>query len=269
MEIKKILDRLRSALGRKALFLVLDRDGTLTAIVSRPEHSKIPDRVTTAILALANLPGVAVAILSARGCTALMNDFAGDSIILGGNYGLEVYLPRDHHFVHPVALHTEPVICQLKEELTDLVTSQTQCILEDHVYSLCLHWHLTPASLRAAVHEKIRDLKQRFTTVYFQSMPTSYEIHPPYDWDKSYGMEQIQMLTGFNPGSHLYLYIGDTTSDEPAFRWVNTRGGISVRVGRLDQSNAAFQLATPGQVGELLGRLYSLIGEITHRETSS
>lgn len=259
MTISDVIGLIKEALQNRHLFVVLDRDGTLTPIVEDPARSRIDQSTLNSIFALADSATADVAILSARGCVGLKNDFGEDRLILAGNYGIEIFRRDNIDFVHPTARHAEPRLIELKKELSDLTNSNVKAILEDHIYSLCLHWHTTPPEHLKKVHKRFTELKEKYLHLDFKAMPTSYEVQPPIDWDKSFGIEQLQMETGYSPDEVLYLYAGDTDSDEPAFRWVNLRGGISIRVGQSPATHARFRLSSPGEVTQLLAEIVRLI----------
>jgi trehalose 6-phosphate phosphatase len=259
MNVTDVIGLINELLQGRHLFVVLDRDGTLTPIVQDPDQSRIDESILDSIFALADFPTVDVAILSARGCIGLKNDFGDDRLILAGNYGIEIFRADDIDFVHPTAHHAEPRLQEVKAALIDLTGADTNAMLEDHIYSLCLHWHLTPEDHLDKVHDRIASLKKKYCHLDFKDMPTSYEVQPPIDWDKSFGIEQLQLITGYSPDESLYLYAGDTDSDEPAFRWVNLHGGITVRVGETEKTHARFRLSSPDQVGQLLSQLITLI----------
>ena len=81
----------------QTLFLLLDYDGTMTPIVSRPELALCPSEVKRHLEELRDLPGVYVAIISGRSLEDLREKVGVSNIIYVGNHGLEIEYPNGRH----------------------------------------------------------------------------------------------------------------------------------------------------------------------------
>jgi trehalose-6-phosphatase len=104
----------------------------------------------------------------------------------------------------------------------------------------------------------VSELKHSFPKLIFRSLSTSYEIWPPLKWDKACGLDEIERILQINWQNWLPLYAGDSSSDEAAFAWVNNRQGISLHIGRDNKSGARFQIESPDDMAQFLGKLVKL-----------
>jgi trehalose 6-phosphate phosphatase len=256
--VNTLINKIKPALARATWFIALDRDGTLVPIVDEPARAIVTDAVRRVVTDLAAEPGVRVAVVSARGTRRLAADFDPGRVVLAGSYGLEILFPGGAKFVHPAASAAVPQLGAVKQEIQRLLPYETGVILEDHGVSLCLHWHCVEPDRQALVHDIASRLKQAFPEVWFKTMPTSYEVQPPVEWDKGRALDEIESRLGMDSTSTAYVYAGDSDSDEVAFQWVNARGGVSIRVGAPLPTNASLQLDEPADLEELLRDLLSL-----------
>jgi trehalose 6-phosphate phosphatase len=238
------------------LFVALDRDGTLVPYADRSEEAIMTEAVRQIIDDLAALPNLVLAIVSARGIVDLKNDLLDPGVILAGNYGLEILFANGQLEIQPGATKAGPLLEQVRLKLTELAKELSGSILEDHIYSLCFHWHLVAEEQRPYLHSFFANFKDQLdSSIYMKVLPTSYEFVPNLDWDKSHALQRITDYLGLTPHSCLNLYIGDTESDEPAFTWVNRYSGVSIRVGTQIKTAANFVLPAPKNVAHFLKRL--------------
>jgi trehalose-6-phosphatase len=215
------------------MFIALDRDGTLVPYTARPDEAIMPESTRQIIADLAGLPGVSVAIVSARGVRRLQEDLLDSRVILAGNYGLEIRFADGSEEINPQAKAAAPLLSKVRQRLSEQLKGVSNTILEDDIYSLCLHWHLVPP-------------------IAMITLPTSYEFMPNITWNKGHAMARIASQLSLAPGACLNVYIGDTETDEPAIIWVNCNGGISIRVGSNIATNAQYILANTGNVANFL-----------------
>lgn len=248
--------------AQRPLLLAVDRDGTLVPISDDPEEAVVPHAVKDQLRLLASFSMVTVAAVSARPVEKLASDFGEGALILAGNYGLEISFPDGKWDIQGSALDARPDLVKVKKELLNQQFAELGVILEDHLYTLCAHWHLVKLENQAAVHNTIAELAARTEGVKLIRRPTSYEFFPPMEWDKAHALERIYKDLH---EAYLPVYFGDSDADECAFDWVNKHGGISVRVGPIEpQSCARFNVESPSAVHQILDRLADLL--IVHEQ---
>ncbi len=247
-------------LAVEPLFIGLDRDGTLVPIFAEQSLAVLDERVRLAIDQLTACSKTTVAIVSARSTTRLKQDCFPLRTILAGNYGLEMCFSDGSAHIQKEALAALPQLRRLRQIIAEELESILPVSTDDHVLSLCLHYHFVPESERQVVHLKILELSRQFADLHFRALPTSYEVLPPLAWNKADSLSWIAGKFGFTAESTCFLYIGDSEADEPAFRWCNQSGGISILVNRSkpEGSAAKYRLASTGQVLAFLQYLTSI-----------
>lgn len=232
--MSELLRQVDALLEFDRLLIALDRDGTLVPYANRPEEAIVTDSLRRLMADLCARRGVSVAVLSARSAAQLRGDFDGTGVVLAGNYGMEVVLADGTECIQPYALNAVPTLKEARDELSERIDLMGGSILEDHGYSLCLHWHNVEPARRDEVHRAVSFAADKYRDLRFRRLPTSYEVLPSLPWDKGFGLSFIDSSTarGASPDSKRgLLFAGDTESDTPAFLYVNDRKGVSIRVG--------------------------------------
>jgi trehalose 6-phosphate phosphatase len=240
------------ALKKDRWLIALDRDGTIVPYASRPEEAIVDDKLHGLISDLSTCPGVDVAIISARSSAQLKGDFDGAGVILAGNYGMEVLFPDGRECIQPHAIGAVASLKGARDELFQRVDADSGAILEDHGYSLCLHWHKVPLSRRDELHQAVLSIADHFVDLKFRRLPTSYEVLPSIPWDKGFGLSYIASTLSGPPENRLVFFAGDTEADSPAFTWTNEQGGISIRVGHGENLGAIYRVDRPQDLLDML-----------------
>lgn len=239
-------------------FLILDCDGTLVPIcetleeaVLHPSHKNLLNDVASHLIGR-------VAIVSARGLSRLMHEFDPQVFTLAGNYGLEISYPSGQKFVHPIAVHARLLMIEVAASIGKLILNLPSLILDNHGYSLCLHFHRLPLGQHAEMHEFVHRLEQQYATLEFRRLNTSYEVAPSVKWDKSSALDHIATHLALEVEDPLYIAFGDSEMDEPMFSWVNQRQGVSFKVGCRDGTDALGLMESPNDVFSFLDNLLLL-----------
>lgn len=249
------------------LLIGLDRDGTVVPYSERPEEAMVDAALYSLLRNLAEQPHTTICVISARSLAWLRSDFPDTKVVLAGNYGLEIEFPGGERLAHRESAALEPELSRVRDILAPLISSPYNAILEDHGLSLCLHWHTVPVEQRKYVFSVV----ERISTVaalhhlLCRVMPTSWEFVPKVHWHKGDALQAIDARlrpTHTDNGSEskadagrFYIFCGDTSGDEAAFRWVNDRDGISIKVGASDDTAARFVLPTPFELRAVLEQI--------------
>lgn len=244
--------------GRQSWLVAFDRDGTLAPITDNPEDSHVPATTRRLLLRLALEPSTTVAIVSARGLRSLLQDFDSSSLVLCGNYGLEMVFPGERLSTNSIAGAAQTSLNLVRSRIRALMGEVEGLIVDDHGLSICVHWHRVERKLRSQISEKLGEAVCDFTDLKLIPQPTSHEIMPNISWNKSFALEQVVHRLKLVPENTACIYFGDSAADEPAFEWVNYHGGLSVKVGREGDTCALYKLKSHEEMDEFIAGLVQI-----------
>ena len=252
----KVAPRLNRA---KHVLLLLDYDGTLTPIVSRPELAILDNKMRNLLISLQDSGRFSIGIISGRRLTEVKKLVRVKGIYYGGNHGLEIEGP-DIKFLHPSLSRFRPSLKQIKEALREKVKVVRGALLEDKGLTLSLHYRLVAGK----EVEKLKSAFNKICAPYVKKGRAKVtagkkvlELRPPIAWNKGKAVKAIGRIAK-KPGRNLIIYLGDNRTDEDAFRVLKGKG-VSIYVGRPKASGqAAFFLRDTQEVGEFLSRLVKL-----------
>jgi trehalose 6-phosphate phosphatase len=237
---------------------MLDFDGTLAPIVSRPEIAELPTEARQALDQLRSRGDVHLAIVSGRALADLRERVGIDGITYAGNHGLEIVGPRVSR-LHPEAAAARPHLERAAEELEPLLAEFPGAWLEDKGLTLSLHYRALAEEqvprLTAAVLERV----SRVRGLRLTHGKKVLEVRPKVDWHKGravlYLLEELRPPTG-TPA----LYFGDDTTDEDAFVALRDLGGagaegILIADPPVLTSAAGSHLRSPAELAQELAAL--------------
>ncbi len=224
METASLVAPLVAAAGRSAL--ILDVDGTLAPIVSRPELALVPPQTRGELRRLVRRYAL-VACLSGRPGEEASRLVGVDGIRVVGNHGLEL---------HPGA----EALAELVGAFRDRIDGRWP--VEDKRLSLSLHFREAPDESAAlailgeiAAEAEAAGLDARWGRKVL-------EIRPRAGVDK--GTAVRALIAG--AGARLALYAGDDTTDVDAFRGLREAGlerAVAVAVSSFEVAPALIEAA--------------------------
>jgi trehalose 6-phosphate phosphatase len=261
-DVNEIETALSLLMNADYLFVGLDRDGTIIPHRLNPLESVIDRELSEIINQLVKSSRVIVAIISARALDVLEQDFGRDDVILAGVYGLEISIPGRELIVQEVAQNVVGDVRQIRASLIDFTTPAMGAIMERDAYSIWLGWRAMSEKNRVSMVQAAKELTLRFPSMTLNLLDDGLEIVPRTDWDKSTALETIisEVIPIHRKCS--YIYAGDALADEPVFRWVNERGGLSIRVGDdAVESQATFKLKDIESARQFLRLICQLTAE--------
>ena len=239
------------------LFLLLDYDGTLCPIASRPDLAVCPPRVKPLLEKLRDSPKARVAIISGRALEDLKDKVRVEGIIYVGNHGLEVENPAGTHR-KKLSPARQNELKKIRGSLETDLEPIPGILFEDKGPILAVHYRNAPREFALRVQEEVEKALQPFPDRW-QSSPGKkiVEIRPNIDFDKGKTVKEI--LNRFPSVKLLSVYLGDDRSDEEAFRAMGSRG-ISIRVGSgAAPSSAHYFLRGPEEVSGFLRRCEEIL----------
>jgi len=248
----------RQRLNGVPLVVMLDVDGTLAPIVSRPDEAEVPRGTQHAVAALAVRPHVHVALVSGRSAGDARRMVAVSEVWVIGNHGSETVSPDGEETVDPRVAPFEGAMARALRELSRLLAHVPGVLVENKRWTLSVHYRLADErvvpQVEAAVQRVAHDLGLR---VHDGKMV--YEVRPPARVDKGTAVLALaQRLGGLADGAAL-LFAGDDRTDEDAFRALRLRAPHAVTIRVTDDvttpTAAEYRLANPAAVRTLLEEL--------------
>lgn len=233
---------LAATMAREPL-LAFDFDGTLAAIVARPDDARVTAAVARRLELLARrLP---VAIISGRGVEDVRGRLDFQPHFILGNHGAEDPL-AGQQFAPPSEL--QEIRARLHGHADELHANGV--VVEDKAYSIAVHYRLARDRQRAF------DLVTRLVSglgpevrVFGGKMVVN--LAPAQAPDKGQALARVVQRCG----AQAALFVGDDINDEAVF----ARGEpswLTVRIGRDDPgSKALFVLDSFGEVATMLDRM--------------
>lgn len=248
--------------GRKALALLLDFDGTLAPIVPVPEEASLPDPIHRTLERLAHGSEALVAVISGRGLEEIRRRVGIEGIVYAGNHGLEIAGPR-WAWTHPQAEESRPLVAEACARLGERLGAIPGVIIEDKQLTASVHYRLTPhpyiETVRMAVYE---EADRSAGALVVRQGKKVFELHPYVAWDKGRAVRWIlgRALGDRWPEEAAVIYVGDDRTDEDGFLALPDPA-VTVKVGANPASTAARYAARDvREVGEFLQQLASWLG---------
>ena len=129
----------------------------------------------------------------------------------------------------------------LRPQLLTLAAASTKVILEDKGHALAIHYRLEP-ELGDQIKNRVEELVQPFLSeLHVMHGKMVIEIKSRLA-DKGSAIRDFMSEAPFK--GRVPVFIGDDTTDEDGFAWVNENNGYSVRV--VDSAETAARYAIPG-----------------------
>jgi trehalose 6-phosphate phosphatase len=234
-----------------ALLVLLDYDGTLVGLRSRPELARLSSRRRGLLESLGRT--AVVAVVTGRRLAEAQQLVGIPSLGYIGNHGLEIAY-GNRTWVHPAAEKSGRDLRSALRRIRAGAEGLRGVIVEDKGVTAGIHYRLLEPSgvghLKGIVLEEIERRGGRLRATFGKKV---IEIRPDLDWDKGRGVLEFMRWLGPAVDRRL-IYIGDDRTDEDAFRAL--RGiGTTVLVGAAAWSAAEFRLPGVNQVWSLLGEL--------------
>ena len=212
--------------GAGGLVLGLDFDGTLAPIVEEHTEAALTDESRAALRRLADHPGVALGIVSGRALDDLIERVGVEGAVYAGNHGLELGYDGEWS-VHPAVEGITPEIDRVCAELDERLGDVPGYAVENKRVTATVHFRNTPEEHVPRVLEAVEAIVDGTDGLGVSEGKEIREVRPTVEWDKGRVME---LLAAAAPEGWPAMYVGDDTTDEDAFRAIQS-DGVGVRVG--------------------------------------
>lgn len=235
------------------VLVLLDYDGTLVPIRSRPDLAKMTDEQRATLEEL-NTGRLRLAMLSGRSVADLRARVDLPDIIYAGVFGSEMREPG-WHFIQPAARGLRGPIKVLAGRLRRHFEDIPGARVEDKGVGVCVHYRNVPDDHRVTFDRRVAEVRADCPPgMRWRHGQKSWEISALAPWNKG----KAALLLWRRLGKPYLLAFGDDVFDEATFRAVQGRGA-GVRVGR-GRSAARYRLADPAAVHHFLRRLADRAG---------
>lgn len=237
--------------SRERVLVAVDFDGTLAPFVVHPMDARPLPGGMDALRALAQSPGVTVAVVSGRQLEALAELTGvrpGEPIVLIGSHGAE--WSTGHDDGHLLDRTQQDLLATLTTEAEAVVARHEGARLERKPAAVAVHTrglppHLSSAALRAAA-----ELADRHPGAHPLPGKAVLELSV-----LTTGKGNALTTLAKESGADATCYIGDDVTDERAFAALDPAGGdVTIKVGEGDTA-AAFRVAEPADVLRVLREL--------------
>jgi trehalose 6-phosphate phosphatase len=241
---------LATALQRRPL-LAFDFDGTLAPIVARPADARVSVALARRLEKLSRrLP---VAVITGRSVEDVTRRLRFAPRYVVGNHGAE-----DPSAPAPAPLQQalEPLRERLRAEAAALDAAGVN--VEDKRFSIALHYRCArdPERAQTLITSLLHRPEERTRVFGGKRVVNVVANNAP---DKADAVLQLLQRTG----AGAVVYLGDDVNDEVVFERAQPHW-LTVRVGRDDpRSKAAFCLDSPAEVGIVLHKMLTTLGETT------
>lgn len=233
----------------KTIVLFLDFDGTLVRLRRKPKEVFLGKPAWRSLRRLAAHPRVTVCLISGRQLEDLRRRARVEGALYFGLHGWE----RSDGPANSL-----PNVRRLREVmrwLQDQVCNLAGIKVQDKGICFGVHYRTARNSAireaKALVEKALRRLGPDFRLMAGKKI---WEIYPQEMGSKG---KAAQDLLRQLPGRKLALYAGDDTTDETAFALLG--GGVTIRVGRFQATQAKFFLRGPAEVLSFLKRLEDVL----------
>ncbi len=177
----------------------------------------------------------AVALVSGRSIDNLDALFAPHRLPTAGLHGLERRSADGtiHKIEDPAGMD------ELRPQLLTLATASTKVIFEDKGHALAIHYRLE-SELGNEIRNRVEELTQPFSSDLHVMHGNMVSEVKPRLANKASAIRDFMGEPPFK--GRLSVFIGDDTTDEDGFAYVNELKGYSIRVGDSDETAARHNL---------------------------
>jgi trehalose 6-phosphate phosphatase len=231
------------------LALFLDVDGTLLELAPVPDAVQVFPATLDLLRQLTTCTDGAVALVSGRAISTLDALFQPLRMPAAGLHGFE-----RRNAAGGYSRHASPGGAQLERArrlLVDFTNGYPGLLLEDKEFALAVHYRAAP-ELAAEVERVITQIACRVQCgLEVQPGQRVMELRPA-GANKGAALGEFMREPPFQ--GRFAVMIGDDLTDESAFHWVNSAGGLSIAVNVSHPTVATARLASVQDVHAWLHR---------------
>lgn len=254
------IDKALKSGGR--IFLFLDYDGTLTAIVKDPLAAHLNPTTKKLLRQLSKKKNLVLGIISGRSLADIKKRVGVNNILYAGNHGLELLFKGKKTYTQEALLkQCLPTLNLAKRDLKRVLAGTKGVVFEDKGIIFAVHYRKVKKDL-----DRIRSIFKKIASPYLKNGKLKIttgkkvlEIRPNIPIDKFDAVNFFQKQLK-KKANEITIFIGDDLTDEDVFKRLG-KSDLGVRVGRKQNSFAKYFLKNPQEVEKLLIRILKVTGE--------
>lgn len=210
------------ASSRTSNALFLDFDGTLVDFADQPESVIVPPHLPVLLSELFKALDGAVALVSGRSIASVDSLLQLPFIPIAGGHGAEWRL---NGVAQAVELNSVDFLAAV--QLMTAFANSHDLLFENKLHSFALHFRQCP-ELKGEIDQFLANQIETFPDLRVIYGNCVREVQPR-GMDKGKAVARFMQTPPFS--GRQPIYIGDDTTDEDAFQWVNANRGWSFKVG--------------------------------------
>lgn len=243
------MDSILADIRSHGCVLMLDFDGVLAPLVERPSKARISPLARRSLVACAKK--MPVAVITGRPLADIEKRVGLKEIMYAGSHGVEWKIDGRIHR-HEISQNALSAFEMARRPLLQHAKLFPELFVEDSNYGLSFGYQLLSATQAAHFRIGATEIVEKFVRaggIRVRDNLRTFEITPMSEWTKGSCAQEIYHAT--RKGGALAVYIGDSLTDEDAFR-VFAGSGITFRVGESPTSLAQYYFKSRRGVNRFL-----------------
>ncbi|MBN2602991.1 MAG: trehalose-phosphatase [Candidatus Thermoplasmatota archaeon] len=249
------------------LLLFLDYDGTMVYFKEKPRDVKTPKQVKQVLTQLCKKQKFSIFIVTGRGIKEIKNLVDVKGICYAALHGLIVEFSDGTRKHWNPSKSDQKLIESIIKNAQIIFKKESGVLIEDKDYTVAFHYRMVPKDVKDKLIESFLDLVRKIDTLDRLDVLRGAEVIEvrPSNWNKGKFVEFIVDEFILNENV-LLIYIGDDTTDEDAFSYLNNKGiTVFVKNNEFRDTKAEYWVDNPKKVLEFL----KLISKDTSEKNTS
>lgn len=237
--------------------LFLDFDGTLSPLVTNPEHVRLPKRTKIILEKLHSLDKLHLTIVSGRALKDVKSRLNIDGISYSGNHGMEWEVEGRRSTVQ-IPSDTLQLLTVIRSKMLIISNNFQGTVVEDKTFSVAFHYRQAPLDKKSQIENILQttfDAYLRTGLVSLLFCKDTYDIRANKNWTKGHIVKHLLKQSMHKDSS--IIYIGDSETDEDAFKML--RDNITIKVGAPTDTMARYFLHDEKDVKKFLHWLFNTL----------
>ncbi|MFH1575495.1 MAG: trehalose-phosphatase [Candidatus Nealsonbacteria bacterium] len=227
------LSEISLLIKKKKVIVLVDYDGTLTPIVSKPELALLNEKRRGILRKLSQK--YPLAVISGRSLAEVKKLVRLKDIFYAGNHGLEIE-GSGHKFIYGPALKFKSRFSKLENDLKYSLGKIPGIIVENKGFTLALHYRLVNPARLKEVRKVLDETIKNYYGIKVSYGKKVFDIKPVFSWNKGKAAEWI--IRSLSCRRAMPIYLGDDQTDEDAFLALRKKG-ITILVAEKEKSSSA------------------------------